>query len=94
MSTTTTPLLIDVRSAGEFAAGHVKGSICLPLPELAARIAQIAPDKAQPLLLFCASGMRSQMALQQLQGLGYQQLENGGGAGQVAMRLGLPIERG
>lgn len=93
MSTVPT-LLIDVRSTGEFAAAHVKGSICLPLPELAARIAQLAPDKDQPLLLFCASGARSQMALQQLQALGYHQVENGGGAGQVAMRLGLPIERG
>lgn len=92
--TTPAPLLIDVRSQGEYAAAHLQGSICLPLSDIAARIEQVVPDKQQPILLFCASGARSDMALRLLQGLGYSQVENGGGAGQVAMRLGCPVVRG
>lgn len=87
------PLMIDVRSEGEYAAGHMQGSICLPLSDIAARIAQVAPDKQQPIVLCCASGARSEMALRLLQGLGYSQVVNGGGAGQLALRLGRQIQR-
>jgi len=94
MTTAAKPLLIDVRSQGEYAAAHLEGSICLPLSDIATLIGQVAPDKQQPLLLFCASGVRSDMAMRLLQSMGYSQVENGGGAGQVAMRLGCAVVRG
>lgn len=94
MTTVAAPLLIDVRSEGEYAAAHLERSICLPLADIGARIEQLVPDKQQPLLLFCASGVRSDMAMRLLQSMGYHQVENGGGAGQVAMRLGCAVVRG
>ena len=86
-------LLIDVRSPGEFAAGHVRGAINLPLDRFAQDIARVAPDKQAAIMLCCASGARSGMACGFLQQQGYTQVVNGGGAGAVAMQLNRPIDR-
>lgn len=54
--------LVDVRSPGEFAAGHVPGSINVPLDRLEQELAVLFPDKDKPLLVYCLSGARSGMA--------------------------------
>ena len=60
------PLLVDVREVREFDAGHLQGSVNIPLGQLAQRLAQIAPNAAP--VFICRSGARSfaacQMALQ------------------------------
>jgi phage shock protein E len=86
-------LLIDVRSAAEFAAGHVRGAINLPLDRFAQEIERVAPDKHASIMLCCASGARSGMACSFLQQQGYSQVVNGGGAGSVALQLNRPIDR-
>lgn len=53
--------LIDVRSYAEFAGGHVVGSLNIPLQEIPHRIQEIQELKT-PLVLFCASGNRSNQA--------------------------------
>lgn len=83
--------LIDVRSPGEFASGHVPGASNLPLEQVASHIQQLAPDKSRPLLVYCRSGMRSASACKLLQQLGYQEVINGGGVSAVALRLGRPV---
>lgn len=88
-----TPLIIDVRSPGEFAAGHVRGSINLPLDRFAQAIEHVVSDKSAAVTLCCASGGRSGMALSFMQQMGYQQVSNGGSAGTVAIQCGLPIDR-
>jgi phage shock protein E len=92
-STHTTPLIIDVRSPGEFATGHVRGSVNIPLDRFAQAIAEAVPDKSAPVILCCASGGRSGMACDYMQQMGYQQVSNGGSAGAVSMQCGLPIDR-
>ncbi len=57
--------VIDVRTPGEFAGGHVAGSINIPLNELPQRISEIK-DK-QHIVLCCASGGRSASATMFLQ---------------------------
>lgn len=86
-------LLIDVRSPGEFAGGHIDGAVNLPLDRLADELPARWPDRATPMLLCCQSGMRSGMACQVLAQLGYRDVRNGGGAGTLAMQLGRPIRR-
>ncbi len=54
-------VIIDVRSAGEFAGGHAKGAVNIPLDQLEAKLAKIKAYK-QPIVLCCASGMRSARA--------------------------------
>lgn len=53
--------IIDVRTKDEFFAGHVAGSINIPLHEIHLETKQIK-DLQQPILLCCASGIRSGQA--------------------------------
>lgn len=69
--------VLDVRSMGEFMGGHVAGSINIPLSELQHRIEEVK-KLPQPLILCCASGMRSAQAASFLQNQGIE-CQNGGG---------------
>lgn len=53
--------IVDVRSIGEFAGGHVNGSINIPVSEIADRVEEFR-HMQQPIVLCCASGMRSAAA--------------------------------
>jgi phage shock protein E len=53
--------IVDVRTYGEFMGGNVVGSINIPLNEIPARIEELKAMKT-PLVLCCASGMRSGQA--------------------------------
>lgn len=87
------PLLIDVRSPGEYAGGYLEGAVNLPLDQLQAGIARVAPDLDQPIVLYCASGGRSGMGCMLLQQMGYRQVSNGGGIGMLAMSSQRPVRR-
>jgi phage shock protein E len=62
--------LIDVRTAGEFASGHLDGARNIPVDQLAARAGEIGP-KDQPVVVYCRSGARSAAAASNLQQLGF-----------------------
>lgn len=89
----STSLIIDVRSPGEFASGHVRGAVNIPLDRLADDIAKAVPEKSAPVILYCATGGRSSLAYSFMQQMGYRQVSNGGSAGAVSMQCGLPIDR-
>lgn len=67
--------LIDVRSPGEYAGGHLPGSINVPVGELSARTRELGA-KDQPKVLYCASGARSAVARSVLKGQGFTQVFN------------------
>lgn len=69
--------IIDVRTPGEYAQGHIKGSINIPLQNLAAQLSKI--NKAKPVITCCASGMRSSTAKGMLLSHGFSVVHNGGG---------------
>lgn len=71
-------LLIDVRSAEEFAEGALPGAIRIGHEDIAEQIASVAPDKDRPLVLYCRSGRRSALAQQSLEAMGYSQVINAG----------------
>lgn len=73
------PLIIDVRTADEYRAGHVQTAINIPYDEIAGRIAALAPDHDARIVLYCRSGRRSDIAEQALRQMGYRQIENKGG---------------
>jgi len=54
-------VLLDVRSAAEFRSGHLPAALNIPHTELRQRLGEIPPDR--PLLVYCASGFRSYLAL-------------------------------
>ena len=67
-------ILIDVRSAGEFASANAPGTINIPLHELGSRLAEI--PQSSPVVVGCASGTRSGMARRLLKKNGYQNVYN------------------
>lgn len=74
-------MLVDVRSAGEFASGNAPGTVNIPLQELASRLSEI-PVSA-PVVLCCASGTRSGMAKLLLKKNGYRNVYNIGNWGKL-----------
>jgi rhodanese-related sulfurtransferase len=65
--------VVDVRSPGEFAAGHVPGAVNIPHDEIDRRRAELGPAST-PLLLYCHSGRRSGLAISALHARGYDRL--------------------
>ena len=68
--------LVDVRSPGEFAQGHVKGSVNIPLDTVQTRLAQFKEKKN--IVVFCRSGNRSSQAKTILEQSGFSNVVNGG----------------
>jgi uncharacterized membrane protein YdjX (TVP38/TMEM64 family)/rhodanese-related sulfurtransferase len=64
-------LVLDVRSAAEFAGGHIAGARNLPLDELPARLAELEAHKAQPIRLVCHTDRRSAKAAHVLAAAGF-----------------------
>lgn len=71
-------IILDVRSKGEYAGGHIKGSLNIPVDTLSNNLAKLK-DKNQTIITCCASGMRSASAKNILKSNGYSQVYNGGG---------------
>ena len=62
--------LVDVRTPGEFASGHIDGAVNIPLQELEQRLGELKPLDS-PIVLYCRSGNRSGRASRLLKGAGY-----------------------
>lgn len=81
-------LVIDVRSEAEYREQHLPGTINIPLDRLGDEIAQHAPNKEQPLLLHCRSGVRSGMGTSALRKIGYLNVLNLGSYGRAEKIIG------
>lgn len=68
--------VVDVRSVGEFASGHVPGSLNIPLPEITDRAGEL--DRSRCVIVCCASGTRSAIARWKLRRLGFSRVVNAG----------------
>ena len=84
-------VLLDVRSADEYASGHLRDACNIPHDRIAEEIAAVAPDKTVQIILYCRSGRRAATALNALHGLGYENVSNFGGLEDAQERLGLPV---
>lgn len=69
-------VIIDVRTAGEFNSGHIKGSINIPLDSIRLKINDIK-KKGKPVITCCASGMRSGSATSILKQAGVEAYNGG-----------------
>lgn len=70
-------IILDVRTPGEYAGGHIKGSKNFPLQSLQQNLSKITKDKV--IITCCASGMRSGSAKSILLSSGFKEVHNGGG---------------
>ncbi|WP_180682707.1 rhodanese-like domain-containing protein [Tepidicella baoligensis] len=87
-------IVIDVCSPEEFAAGHVTNAKNVPIGELENRLTQVVKNKTLPVLMVCASGIRSKRAVAVAKKLGYEKaysLAGGMGAWRAA---NLPVQKG
>jgi hydroxyacylglutathione hydrolase len=69
LSRSTAPQVVDVRTAKEYAAGHIKGSTNLPLNDLEDQLTGLPRDR--DLVIHCAGGYRSSLAASLLQKHGF-----------------------
>ncbi len=88
------PLVLDVRDAAEFAAGHIQGAKNIPVAELAGRIKEIEKYKDKPILVNCQRGMRAKTACSILQAQQFTQLNNLSGGLDAWVEAKMPVVKG
>ena len=84
--------IVDVRSPDEFATGHLIGAKNIPMDRLEADLGKSIADKKRPLILVCASGMRSQKALGVAKAQGFEHAHSLGGGLRIWQDASLPLE--
>jgi len=65
--------LVDVRTAGEYRGGHLDGAVNIPLSDLPGRTRDLG-SRNKPVVVYCASGVRSSQAVRFLAQQGYEQV--------------------
>lgn len=85
------PLIIDVRTKGEWSSGHLQSAVHLPLDKFAINITSLVKDKQKSVYLYCRSGNRSGKAHQIMQNLGYTNATNAGGIDKASQLLEIKI---
>ena len=86
-------VVIDVCEPAEYQAGHVGGAKSIPLGELESKLPGAVKNKATPLVLVCASGMRSGRAVAIAKKLGYENAQSLSGGLKSWREASLPIEK-
>jgi rhodanese-related sulfurtransferase len=83
-------LVLDVRSAEEFASGHLANAKNIPLNELESRIKEIEKSKTHTVIAVCAKGVRSSNAVAILNKAGFEQAFSLDGGVAAWQSQGLP----
>jgi hydroxyacylglutathione hydrolase len=79
------PVILDVRSASEWAQDHLEDSINIPLPQLLRRIGELSREAH--LTVLCGEGYRSSIAVSLLKADGFERLSNVAGGMQAVRHL-------
>jgi molybdopterin/thiamine biosynthesis adenylyltransferase/rhodanese-related sulfurtransferase len=87
------PVVIDVREPDEHAQGIIPGALHIPRGYLELRIERNVPDRTTPVVLYCASGRRSVLAVRSLHELGYTDVSSLAGGFTGWKRAGLAWEQ-
>ena len=86
-------VVVDVCSPEEYAAGHVTAAKNVPLDELEAKLPGVVKNKGLPLVLVCASGLRSRRAVAVAKKLGYEKAYNLSGGMGAWRAANLPVQK-
>jgi phage shock protein E len=86
-------VVLDVRTAAEYASGHIQGSTNLDIrdPDFQSKLAKL--DKTQPYLVHCAVGMRSAKACTAMDKLDFKTVYDLKGGLTAWQKAGLPVEK-
>lgn len=85
------PLLLDVRTAEEFAVGYIDGALLVPVGELEARVSELAKFKESEILVYCHAGARSSRAARFLTSQGFKTVYNLNGGLTAWRSAGRPV---
>nr|WP_234030519.1 rhodanese-like domain-containing protein [Undibacterium sp. 14-3-2] len=84
-------LVLDVRSADEFATGHLPNAKNIPLAEINNRLKEIEKSKNTVVITVCATGVRSSNAVSVLNKAGFAQVFSLDGGTEAWKTQGMPI---
>ena len=87
-------VLVDIREESEWAAGHLPNAIYLGKGIIERDIEQRVPDTSAKLILYCGGGFRSALAAENLQKMGYTNVESMDGGWKGWLQAGLPTAKG
>jgi hydroxyacylglutathione hydrolase len=83
-------MMLDVRGAGEWEAGHIPGAVNIPVAELDERLEEVPRNR--PLIVHCQTGARAAMAASILKARGFNDVRQFPGGFAEWQRAGLPVE--
>lgn len=86
------PVILDVRTPAEYAAGHIPGAINIPHTELSQRLGEIPGGKSAEVVVHCQRGGRAATAEETLAGAGYTNVRDLTGHMAAWQQDGLPVE--
>ena len=86
-------LVVDLRSADDYAKGHILGARNIPLADLERRAGELEKLKAKPLILHCADGNRTGGGVAVLRAKGFDKAHNLAGGYAAWLQAGLPVEK-
>ena len=87
-------VLVDVREESEWAQGHLPGAIHLGKGIIERDVEQRVPDTGAKIILYCGGGFRSALAAENLQKMGYSNVESMDGGWKGWLGAGLPTQKG
>src|ERR1700686_406255 len=87
-------VLVDVREENEWAQGHLPGAIHLGKGIIERDIEQRVPDMGAKIVLYCGGGFRSALTADNLQKMGYTNVESMDGGWKGWIGAGLPAQKG
>ena len=84
-------IIIDVRTPGEFAGGHLEGALNIDVqsPDFASHINDLDPEGDY--FIYCRSGNRSGQAISQMANMGFGSMTNGGSVNEASTSSGIPV---
>jgi rhodanese-related sulfurtransferase len=86
-------VLVDVREDNEWANGHLPGAVHLGKGIIERDIVQRVPDANAKIILYCGGGFRSVLAAENLQKMGYTNVESMDGGWRGWVEAGLPTAK-
>jgi rhodanese-related sulfurtransferase len=87
-------ILVDTREDSEWSNGHIVGAVHMGRGIIERDIEQKVPDTATKLILYCGGGFRSALVAENLQKMGYHNVESMDGGWKGWLDAGLPTARG
>ena len=86
-------LILDVRTAEEYAVGHIAGSVNIPHREISYRLGELEEYRNKPVVVYCVVGGRAGLAEGTLREAGFTNLLDLTGHMTAWDSLGLPVAR-